>query len=49
MNLKIEKAEVEWVAKTPISLSEDQASKAYALLEALEDLDDVQNVYANLE
>ncbi len=47
--LKIEKAEVDWVAKTSLSLPEAQAKKAYDLLEALEDLDDVQNVYANLE
>jgi YebC/PmpR family DNA-binding regulatory protein len=49
MNIKVEKSEVEWVAKTPISLPDEQAKKAYDLLDALEELDDVQNVYANLE
>lgn len=49
MGLKIEKAEIDLVAKTPMSLPDDQAQKGYALLEALEDLDDVQNVYTNLQ
>lgn len=49
MGLKVEKAEIDWVAKTPMNLPEDQATKAYALLEALEELDDVQNVYTNLQ
>lgn len=49
LNLKVEKAEVDLVAKTPMNLPDDQAQKAYTLLEALEDLDDVQNVYTNLQ
>lgn len=48
LNLKVEKAEVEWVAKTTMSLPSDQAEKAYDFLEILQDLDDVQNVYTNL-
>ena len=47
-NLKVEKAEVEWVPKNMMSLAEDQAKKAYEFLESLQDLDDVQNVYTNL-
>ncbi len=47
-NLKVEKAEVEWVPKNMMSLPEDQAKKAYEFLESLQDLDDVQNVYTNL-
>lgn len=49
LNLKVEKAEVDWVAKNPVNLPEEQAKKAYVLLEALEELDDVQNVYTNLQ
>lgn len=48
MPLKIEKADVEWVAKNFVNLPEDQAKKAYEFLESLQDLDDVQNVYTNL-
>lgn len=48
LNLKVEKAEIEWVAKNGISLPADQAEKAYDFLESLQDLDDVQNVYTNL-
>lgn len=48
MPLKIEKADVEWVAKNSVNLPEDQAKKAYEFLESLQDLDDVQNVYTNL-
>ena len=48
LGLKVEKAEVELVAKNSMNLPEDQAQKAYEFLEGLEDLDDVQNVYTNL-
>lgn len=46
--LTIESAQLEWVAKTPTELSDDQAEKALQFLEALQDHDDVQNVYTNL-
>lgn len=48
LGLKIEKAEVEWVPKIATTLPEEQAQKAYEFLSALQDLDDVQNVYTNL-
>lgn len=48
LGLKVEKAEVEWVAKNNTTLPEDQAQKAYEFLEGIEDLEDVQNVYTNL-
>lgn len=48
LGLKVEKSEVELVAKNKTSLAEDQAQKAYEFLQALQDLDDVQNVYTNL-
>ena len=47
--LKVESAEIEWVAKSAVPLTDEQSEKALELLEALEDLDDVQNVYTNLE
>lgn len=47
--LKVESAEIEWVAKSTVPLSDEQSEKALELLEALEDLEDVQNVYTNLE
>jgi len=47
--LKIEQAGVEWVAKNPLALTEKEQEEAvFHLLEALDDLDDVQNVFANL-
>lgn len=47
--LKIESAELEWVAKNTVGLQdEEHEASVLKLLEALDDLDDVQNVYANL-
>ncbi len=46
--LKVESAELEWVAKTPMTLPDDQAEKAYEFLTTLEDQEDVQNIYTNL-
>jgi YebC/PmpR family DNA-binding regulatory protein len=48
LGMKIESAELEWVAKTTTTLPEDQASKAYEFLEALDDHEDIKNVYTNL-
>ena len=46
--LKVEKAEVEWVAQNTVSLSPEQEEKAYEFLSTIEDHEDVQNVYTNL-
>lgn len=46
--LKVESADMEWVASTTTDLSEDQQEQAFNFLNALENLDDVQNVYTNL-
>jgi len=46
--LKVDHAELEWVAKNTISLDDDRSQKVIDFLDELEDLDDVQNVYANL-
>lgn len=48
MGLKVESAEMEWVAKNPVQLSEEQAEKVIHLLDELDDNDDVQAVYSNL-
>ncbi|MGB8467723.1 MAG: YebC/PmpR family DNA-binding transcriptional regulator [Candidatus Babeliales bacterium] len=48
-NIAIESAELEWVAQNKLSLAEAEAQKAITFLEELEEHDDVQNVYANLE
>ncbi|MBN1549775.1 YebC/PmpR family DNA-binding transcriptional regulator [Candidatus Babeliales bacterium] len=45
----VEHAELEWVPKNSLSLSDEHAQTAMDFLSGLEDLDDVQNVYTNLE
>jgi YebC/PmpR family DNA-binding regulatory protein len=44
-----ESAKVEWRPTTSVTLDEERATTVLKLLEALEDSDDVQNVYANFE
>jgi YebC/PmpR family DNA-binding regulatory protein len=44
----IEDAEPAWIAKTNIDLPSEKEEQAVDFLEALEDLEDVQNVYTNL-
>jgi YebC/PmpR family DNA-binding regulatory protein len=44
-----ESADVEFVSSMPMQVDADTARKAIALIEALEDQDDVQNVYSNLD
>lgn len=47
--IKVEQAQVEWVAKSTISIGDDaEVDQVLKMLESLEDLDDVQNVYTNL-
>lgn len=48
LNIKPESADLEWVPKTTTELPDDQAEKALEFLGALQDHDDVQNVYTNL-
>lgn len=47
-NIKFESAEIEWIPQNTIEVSKENEEKAYEFLQALEDLDDVQNVYTNL-
>ncbi len=46
--LQLESSDIEWVAKSSITLSDQESEKAYEFLQSLEELEDVQNVYANL-
>lgn len=46
--LNVEHAEIEWVAKDPHSTPEGEEQKAVEFLQAIEELDDVQNLYTNL-
>lgn len=47
--LKIENASLQWVAKNLVPLSGENAEKAMKIIEALEDSDEVQNVYSNAD
>ena len=42
-------AEAEFVPDLQVELDKDGAAKVFRLIEALEDLDDVQNVFANFD
>lgn len=46
--MHVESAELEWVPKNTMSLPQDQSDKAYEFLTALDDQDDIQNIYTNL-
>lgn len=49
LGFKVEDSSIEWMPKNSLSLDDEaQEEKVYKLLEALEELDDVQNVYVNL-
>ncbi len=47
--LKVLEAEIELVPRTTMALKEDEEARAIEFLEAVEELEDVQNVYSNLE
>jgi len=48
IGVTIESAELEWVPKNMISLPDNETKKIYDFLNALQDHDDVKNVYTNL-
>lgn len=48
-NYEIESANLEWIAQNDVSVSGEEAEKVAKLIEALEDCDDVQNVYTNAD
>lgn len=49
MNIEYEKGSLERIPNTPIEITDEQMEELAVLLEKLEDDDDVQNVYTNLE
>ncbi|MFQ5957372.1 MAG: YebC/PmpR family DNA-binding transcriptional regulator, partial [Candidatus Brocadiales bacterium] len=46
-NVPFESAEISWIPKNSIELNEEAGKKVVELMDALEDHDDVQEVYAN--
>lgn len=48
LGAQVEEAEVEMVAKSPVEVTPAVEEKALEFLDAIEDLEDVQNVYTNL-
>lgn len=46
--LMIDEARLDWVPKVSIDLEPEPATKVMSLIEELEDLDDIQQVYSNL-
>jgi len=48
-NLELENASLQWIAKNTISVKGEDAEKVMTLIEAIEDNDDVQNVYSNAD
>lgn len=47
--LTVENASLQWVAKTHTHVDKEHIEKFEKLIDALEDIDDVQNVYTNAE
>jgi YebC/PmpR family DNA-binding regulatory protein len=45
----IENASLQWIAKNLIEVKGEDAEKVLKMIEALEDIDDVQNVYSNAD
>ena len=45
--MKIETAEIEWVAKDKMTIAPEDEEKVMDFLSAIDELDDVQNVYSN--
>jgi len=48
-NLEIENASLQWIAKNTVSVGSEEVEKVMKLIEALEESDDVQNVYSNAD
>lgn len=48
MDIPVDHAELEWVAKNPVDLPEGKEEQAHKLLEKLEEQEDVQNLFTNL-
>jgi transcriptional/translational regulatory protein YebC/TACO1 len=48
-NFTIENASLQWLAKNMIEVKGEDAEKTVKMIEGLEDLDDVQNVFSNAD
>ncbi len=48
MNIEVKKATLEYVANTPIELSDEQMEEVDVLIDKLEDDEDVQSVFTNI-
>jgi len=48
-NLTVDNASLQWIAKNTINIAGENAEKMMKLIEALEDCDDVQNVFSNAD
>ncbi len=49
LGIKIEKSSLKYIANTPVSFTEEQLEDIEKLIDKLEEDDDVQNVYTNIE
>lgn len=49
LGLEVKKASLQYIANSPVSLDEEQMNELEKLLDKLEDDDDVQAVYTNIE
>lgn len=47
--LTLDNASLQWIAKNTVNVTGENAEKMMKLIEALEDCDDVQNVYSNAD
>ena len=47
--IAVESADISWLPSVSVPLEDDSARKVLRLVDALEDLDDVQNVWANFD
>jgi YebC/PmpR family DNA-binding regulatory protein len=48
-DMQIENASLQWIAKNTVDVSGDDAEKVMRIIEAMEDSEDVQNVYSNAD
>lgn len=48
-DLQIENASLQWIAKNTVNIGGEDAEKVMKIIEAMEDSDDVQNVYSNAD
>ncbi len=48
-DLEVENASLQWIAKNLVKVSGEDAEKVIKLIDALEESDDVQNVYSNAD